>query len=392
MPVPFESVTIGNLELANRIVRAACGERRADREGRVGHDMLSYVDRLARGGSGFLILGHGYIKRDGRVTDNETGLDRDDQVPRLALVAEQARRSGAKIAIQISHGGRQCRPSVVESTPVAPSAVEVHKTGVIPRELSPDEIVSLIADYRASARRVKEAGFDAIQIHAAHGYLISQFLSPATNRRKDAWGGTPDKRRRFFLEVLDAVHDEVGPEFPVLIKLNLDDCIPDGVDLEEALGTAVAAAAGGVAAIEVSGGMVDSERGAARKEIEPGENEAYFRSLARAVGEVVECPVILVGGLKSLPVISDVLSSGDADLVAMGRPLVREPQLPLDWFDGRQRPADCHSCNRCALYKDRELRCESLILELAEAEGGGAAAATGISGGSGGPGGKAAKG
>jgi 2,4-dienoyl-CoA reductase-like NADH-dependent reductase (Old Yellow Enzyme family) len=354
--------------------------------------MLSYVDRLARGGSGFLILGHGYIKRDGRVTYNETCTDRADQVPRLALVAEQARRSGAKIAIQISHGGRQCRPSVVESTPVAPSAVEVHKTGVIPRELSPDEIVSLIADYRASARRVKEAGFDAIQIHAAHGYLISQFLSPATNRRKDAWGGTPDKRRRFFLEVLDAVHDEVGPEFPVLIKLNLDDCIPDGVDLEEALGTAVAAAAGGVAAIEVSGGMVDSERGAARKEIEPGENEAYFRSLARAVGEVVECPVILVGGLKSLPVISDVLSSGDADLVAMGRPLVREPQLPLDWFDGRQRPADCHSCNRCALYKDRELRCESLILELAEAEGGGAAAATGISGGSGGPGGKAAKG
>lgn len=389
MPAPFEPVTIGNLNLTNRIVRAACGERRADREGRVGHDMLSYIDRLARGGSGFLILGHGYIRHDGRITDNETGLDRDDQVPRLALVTEQARRGGAKIAIQISHGGRQCRPSVVESTPVAPSAVEVRKTGVIPRELSPDEIVSLIADYRHSARRVKEAGFDAIQIHAAHGYLISQFLSPATNRREDVWGGTPDKRRRFFLEVLDAVQEEAGAEYPVLVKLNLDDCVPDGVDLEEALGTAVAASAAGVAAIEVSGGMVDSNRGAARKEIEPGQNEAYFRPLARAVGEVVDCPVILVGGLKSLPIISDVLSSGDADLVSLGRPLVREPHLPLDWFDGRQRPADCHSCNRCALYKDRELRCESLILELEEGEGERAATATGTSGGSGGPGGKA---
>lgn len=367
MPTPFEPITLGTLELPNRIIRAACGERRADREGRVGHGMLSYVDTLARGGAGLIILGHGFVRPDGRLTDNETGLDREDQVPRLTLVAQQAQRAGAKIAMQLSHGGRQCRPAVIESTPLAPSAVKVKKTGVVPRELEKDEIADLIGEFAASARRAREAGFDAVQIHAAHGYLVSQFLSPATNMREDEWGGSPENRRRFLIEVIEAIRSEVGPEYPLLIKINLDDCVPDGIGLQEALEAAGAAADAGVVGIEVSGGMVDSDQGAARKEIEPGRKEAYFRPLAKALKEVVDCPVILVGGLKSIEVISDVLESGDADLVALGRPLIREPHLPLDWLDGRQRPADCRSCNRCALYKDRVLRCESLILEQEQA-------------------------
>jgi 2,4-dienoyl-CoA reductase-like NADH-dependent reductase (Old Yellow Enzyme family) len=330
--------------------------------------MLSYVDTIARGGAGLIILGHGYIRPDGRLTDNETGLDNDEQVSRLALVAQQAQRAGAKIAIQISHGGRQCRPAVIEALPLAPSPVTVKKTGVEPRELQSGEVADLIQEFADSARRARDAGFDAIQVHAAHGYLISQFLSPATNRRNDAWGGSPANRRRFLMEVLEAVRAEVGSDYPLLIKINLDDCVPDGIPLEEAIDAARAAADAGVVGIEVSGGMVDSEQGAARKEIEPGKKEAYFRPLARAAKEAIDTPVILVGGLKSIEVISDVLGSGDADLVALGRPLIREPHLPLDWLDGRPRPADCLSCNRCALYKDRALRCESLALEQEQAE------------------------
>ncbi len=364
----FTPVRIGTLELPNRIVRAACGERRADRDGFVGHDMLAYMDTLARGGSGLVILGHGYVRRDGRLTDNETGLDRDDGVPRLRLVAEQIRKAGGRSAIQISHGGPQCRPSVIETVPVSPSGVEVRKTKVQPCILEEPDIHELIEAFGAAARRAREAAFDAVQIHAAHGYLITQFLSPATNQRTDDWGGTPARRRAFLMAVLRQVREAVGEDYPVLIKLNLDDCIPGGIPLEEALSAAEAVAAAGVAAIEVSGGMVDSERGAARKNIEPGKQEAYFRRLARAVKQRIDCPVILVGGLKSIEVITDVLQSGDADLVALGRPLIREPHLPLDWLDGRQTPADCTSCNRCALYKDRVLRCESLILEQAEAE------------------------
>lgn len=364
---PFDPITIGSLKLPNRIIRAACGERRADREGRVGHDMLSYVDTIARGGAGMVILGHGYVRREGRLTDNEAGLDRDDHVPRLRLVAEQIRRAGSIGVIQINHGGRQCRPAVVETAPVAPSPVEVRKTGVVPRELAPAEIEALVHDFASAARRAKEAGFDALQVQAAHGYLISQFLSPVTNRRKDDWGGTPEKRRRFLLEVIRAVRAEVGPEYGVLVKINLDDCVPGGITVDEAVEAAQAAAEVGISAFEVSGGMVDSDKGAARKDIQAGRQEAYFRSLSRALRGKVPCPVILVGGMKSIQVITDVIATGDADAVAIGRPLIREPHLPLDWLDGRQESADCLSCNRCALYKDRALRCESLALEMEKA-------------------------
>lgn len=362
----FSPIKLGTMELSNRLVRAACGERRADREGFVGHEMLSYVDSLAHGGSGMIILGHGYVRRDGRLTDNETGLDRDDQISRLSLVAEQIQRAGVKAVLQISHGGPQCRPSVIESTPVSPSGVEVRKTNVVPRTLASDEIEEIIADFASAAVRVKDAGFDAIQIHAAHGYLITQFLSPATNMRRDKWGGSEENRRRFLMAVLASVRERVGEDYPLLVKINLDDCIPKGIGLGEALNVARALSDAGITAIEVSGGMVDSEKGAARKDITPGVNEAYFRELAREAKKVVDCPVILVGGLKSIQVINDVLDSGDADLVALGRPLIRESNLPLDWLDGRQNPADCISCNRCALYKDRILQCESLLLEEAE--------------------------
>lgn len=366
--MPFSPITIGNIELSNRIVRAACGERRADREGQVDHEMLSFVDTLARGGCGLIILGHGYVRRDGRLTDNETGLDRDDQISRLRLVAQQVQRSGTKVAMQISHGGPQCRPSIIETTPISPSGVEIKKTKVIPRALEPEEIEVLVSDFALAASRVKEAGFDAVQIHAAHGYLLTQFLSPVTNLRSDQWGGTQERRRRFLIAVLEAVREAVGPDYPILTKMNLDDCVPNGIPLKAAIENARIASDMGVAAIEVSGGMVDSDKGAARRDIRPGQQEAYFRHLARAVKKAVDCPVILVGGLKSIEVIKEVLESGDADLVALGRPLIREPHLPLEWLDGREAPADCISCNRCALYKDRVLRCESLILEQQEEE------------------------
>ncbi len=364
--MPFSPIAIRNLELPNRFVRAACGERRADRDGVVGHEMLTYIDTLARGGCGLIILGHGYIRRDGRLTDNETGLDRDEQVVRLRLVAQQAQRSGIKIALQISHGGPQCRPSVIETTPLSPSGVEIKKTKVMPRALDAEEIEALIGDFASAAGRVQEAGFDAVQIHAAHGYLITRFLSPSTNLREDEWGGTPEKRRRFLIAVMEAVQERVGSDFPILIKMNLDDCIPNGIPLKEAIETARIISEMGGAAIEVSGGMVDSDKGAARRDITPGDQEAYFRHLTRSVKKSVDCPVILVGGLKSIEVIREIIECGDADLVALGRPLIREPHLPLEWLDGRQGPADCISCNRCALYKDRVLRCESLIMEEEE--------------------------
>jgi 2,4-dienoyl-CoA reductase-like NADH-dependent reductase (Old Yellow Enzyme family) len=375
-PIPFEPFTLGPLTLPNRFVRAACGERMADREGRVGHDLLAYVDVLARGGAGLIILGHGYVRRDGRLTDNETGLDRDDQIPRLKLIAQQIQRRGARACLQVSHGGRQCRPVVIETTPLAPSPIEVIKTGVVPRELNVEEILELVAAFVRAATRVREAGFDAVQVHAAHGYLISQFLSPATNRREDEWGGDPVRRRRFLLEVVHGIRGAVGPDYPLLLKMNLDDCIPGGISLEEALAAAAAAREAGIDALEVSGGMVDSAKGAARKDIQPGRQEAYFRPLARAARAALDLPLILVGGIKSPATVSDLVASGDVDLVALGRPLIREPRLPLDWLDGRQTPADCRSCNRCALYKDRPLRCESLAQEqerIAEAGAGGPA-------------------
>ncbi|MCP3678685.1 MAG: NADH:flavin oxidoreductase, partial [Deltaproteobacteria bacterium] len=199
-----------------------------------------------------------------------------------------------------------------------------------------------------AARRAKEYGFDSVQLHGAHGYLINQFLSPHTNLRSDDYGGTSGKRCRFLLEVYREIRSRVGPDYPVLIKLNSCDFLEGGLEAQHGLQAAILLDKEGIDAIEVSGGTSASgDEGPARIKIKKAEQEAYHLLLAAAIKKSVSCPVMVVGGFRSLGVMEKALNEHDIDYIALSRPLIREPDLPLRWHKGDTAPAKCISCNSC---------------------------------------------
>jgi len=228
--------------------------------------------------------------------------------------------------------------------PVAPSPVPQVKGGPRPQELTEAEVVELIAAFGRAAGRAKEAGFDGVQLHGAHGYLISQFCSPASNWRRDRWGGSSARRLRFLEEVAAAVRDEVGSDYPLLIKLGIQDFIRDGLTLDDGVEIVRHLADWGIDAVEISCGIGGTS---SRKDILRPEDEAYFLPQARRAREATDLPLILVGGMRSLEVIESILEEGTADFISMSRPLIREPDLPNQWREGRTEPAACISCNNC---------------------------------------------
>lgn len=344
----FDPIDIRGVRVPNRVVRSATSERAADEDGRVTPELVEYYRPLGAGGAGLVVTGYAYVRQDGRCNPRQLGLFDDSLVPGLAELVRGFHSAsgdgGAKIAAQIVHGGRQVPPTTRD--PIAPSAIPEPVLGTQPRALFEEEIEELVLDFAEAARRAMEAGFDAVQLHAAHGYLISEFLSPLTNRRTDRWGGSPQGRRRFALEIVARVREEIG-DMPLMLKLNLEDGIEDGLIAEEGLEHAVALAEAGVDAIEVSAGMLSSPKGrGAVRGPEGSGGEGYLLSLAAKVKSVVKIPIIAVGGFRSRVVIDTVIRSGQADMVAMARPLIREPDLPKKFIEGKDR-SDCVSCSGC---------------------------------------------
>ena len=342
----FEPLQIGSLKLRNRLVRSATAEMMANEDGKPCPELAKLYQRLAEGGVGLLITGHMYVHRSGCAHPGMTSIASDDRTADLQALAEAVHKGGGAIAVQINHGGRQVRAGLVED-PIAPSAVEPNPPRPAAREMTEDEIEMLISAYGQAARRVKDAGCDAVQIHAAHGYLVSQFLSSLANQRNDRWGGSFENRIRFLEQIASSVRDQVGSEFPVLVKLGIRDESDQGLTLDEGVEIIRRLPDMGIDAVEISGGVADSGTFNIVGDIGPGQNEAFFRAWAQAARDVAKLPVILVGGMRSLEVMEDVLASGDAQLVSMCRPLICEPDLPNRLRDGLQTAAACVSKNRC---------------------------------------------
>ena len=229
----------------------------------------------------------------------------------------------------------------------------VRPRGKTPHEATKEEIRHLVEAYAAAALRSRNAGFDGVQLHGAHGYGINQFLSPAWNRRGDAYGGNAKNRYRFLGEVMEAVKGAVGDDFPVLIKLSGHDYLEKGLVPQDTVEIGRYLNEDGIAAIEVSGGNSDSpdNLGPVRRKINKEEDESYFADLSLAMKHAVKVPVITVGGVRSLKTISDLLDGGKADYVAMSRPFIREPYLIERWLSGDTAKASCVSCN--GVLRDR---------------------------------------
>lgn len=344
MDLLFTPQKIGSLQIPNRLVRSATAERMADADGRPDQRQFALYRQLARGGVGLLITGHMYIHPGGKAHPEMVGVHDDAMLPDLAKLAEAVHTEGGLVAAQINHGGMKANGENVDDA-IAPSALENEAYLSRPvRALTVDEIEMLIEAFAQAARRVKQAGFDAVQLHSAHGYLGSQFLSPLTNRRTDEWGGALENRMRFLRKTAAAVREQVGPDYPVFIKLGMEDGYEGGLTLDESVQVAAELAGMGIDAMELSGGV---DFNSARKGVRKPAEEAYLLRFAQAARQVSDLPILLVGGMRSRGVMEQVLSAGQAEFISMCRPFINDPEFPSKLRAGVAERSGCLSANNC---------------------------------------------
>ncbi|MGO9016211.1 MAG: NADH:flavin oxidoreductase [Dissulfurispiraceae bacterium] len=344
----FKKTTINGMTLTNRFVRSATWEGMCERDGRPTPKLASCYRDLAAGGVGLIITGYTFVRPDGKQLPGKMGIHTDDFAADMRTLSKAVHNEGGKICMQLVHAGGQTTAKTAGRRPLAPSAVKVEQFPEEPEAMSKKDIDEIVAAFGYAAMRAKKYGFDAVQLHAAHGYLINQFLSPLTNRRTDGYGGPVENRCRFLLEVYHRIRSEVGPDFPVLVKLNGSDNLEGGLDIGDAVHVARLMDKEKIDAIEVSGGTSASgERSPVRTKIDKPAREAYNLALAGKIKKAVQCPVMAVGGFRSLEVINKAAIENGIDYIAMARPFIREPRLIRRWKEGDLAPARCISCNGC---------------------------------------------
>ncbi len=345
----FEEVKISDMHLRNRSVRSATWAGMAHLDGRCTPKLIKLMEKLARGEVGLIITGFSYVMQNGKALPRQLGIHSNAMTKNLVQLTKRVHAAGGKIAMQIVHSGAQTVLIETKSQLVwGPSPVYNKVFKKTPKAMTQREIRDTVRAFARAAERVKTAGFDAVQIHGAHGYLVSQFLSPLTNKRTDKYGGPIENRARFLFEIYRAIRKTVGKGFPVLIKLNCKDFLRGGYSEKDALFVAKQLDKMGIDAIEISGGTPASGALApARMKIRKPQDEAYFLPLAKRIKKQVSFPIILVGGIRSLKAAEGALEGGAADLISMSRPFIREPQLIKRWRKGDQKKAKCISCNQC---------------------------------------------
>jgi 2,4-dienoyl-CoA reductase-like NADH-dependent reductase (Old Yellow Enzyme family) len=360
----FESATIKGMTLRNRFVRSATYDGCAEKNGHVSQRQLSMFEELARGGVGLIITGITYAHPSGQISVFQNSLSSDDCIPGFRKLAETVHNRGAKIVVQLFHAGREVakifKPQRKQA--LAPSLVSDDPYFQAPhRAMTEDEIREIVGSFGDASRRAREAGLDAVQLHAAHAYLLSQFLSPFTNRRADSWGGNLENRLRLHREIYRDIRAKVGEDYPVLVKIGVEDSFPGGLQFHEGKRAAQSLSQWGFDALEISSGL--RGRGHENAEFRPGINqldrEAYFRDWCKEIRRHVSAPVMMVGGLRTFELMEQVIQNQEADFVSLCRPLIREPGIINDWKNKDRHRATCISCNKCfeALLKGEGLHC-----------------------------------
>ncbi|KAF0154364.1 MAG: NADH:flavin oxidoreductase/NADH oxidase [Syntrophaceae bacterium] len=401
----FKPGRIGSIVTKNRLVRAATCEHATDGEA---NDTLIQIHRkLAQGGVGMIITGITWVDPAVKPA-HMTRIDNDSFIPGLRKLSRAVHQEdpNCQIILQLHHPGRQVilpgdMPTILSATPpalvkyiekhpellaehgdeapiihepVAPSAVYDSFFRRYPRPLSAEEVEHMIDAFAEGICRAREAGFDGAEIHAAHGWLMSSFLSPHTNKREDIYGGSVANRTRILRDIYAKARKKVGPSFPILVKFNATDFLTDGVDIEECVKIAQILSDTGFDALEISGGMWEALiRGQedlgfppllipeSRVGIAKPDQEGYFMSAAKAVKEKTGTTVISVGGYRSFSVIEKALESESADFVSLSRPLVRQPDLPHLWLSGKGADrAACISCSACLTLGNESLNCRAI--------------------------------
>ncbi len=354
----FSPIHIGTTPVPNRFVRSATHDFMAAEDGSVTDRQVALHSRLAEGEVGIIITGHAYVQPSGKASPRQIAVFDDRFIDGLARIADAVHLTPSRVFLQIAHAGRQTKSKLCGCVPVSPSPVYDPVSKIMPRELTAGDIEILVQDFISAGVRAARAGFDGVQLHAAHGYLLSSFISPHANRRQDEWGGSREKRSRILVEILRGIKTLCGKAFPVIVKLNSTDFLEGGLSLEEAVWIARFLEAEGIDGIEVSGGMVESGRGSVWPGLRRESEEGYFVDNAARIKEAVSIPLFALGGIRTLAVAERIVKDDRADLISLSRPLIRDPDLVKNFRKGRATMSDCISCNKC--FNPRGIRCAEL--------------------------------
>ncbi|MFX1449160.1 MAG: NADH:flavin oxidoreductase [Promethearchaeota archaeon] len=351
LKILFSPEKIGNVQIKNRIVRSATYTHKSEKYGIVGDTLVKFYEELAQGGTGLIISEFIAVDPSGTMSTYQLRLDNDSFIKgQRKLVQAVHNYPEVKIAAQIAHTGRQgVHPKY---PPVAPSPIPEKTTGLTPRELKKTEIEDLVRKFVTAGRRAYESEYDMVQLHAAHGYFLSNFISPYTNRRTDEYGGSNENMTRILTEIYDGIKDEVGKNFPIIIKLQTQDFIPGGLEMKQGLEIAKILVENGFEAIEPSGGIGETQIGTKNaypsRQIKSRKEENYFLPVVKELKPSMKNnKMILMGGIKNPISAENFLKAKITDFISMCRPLIYEPNLPNRWMSGDLSPAKCKSCNSC---------------------------------------------
>ncbi len=343
LPYLFSPIKIKSLELTNRVVMPPMGTNLGNPDGTVSEANLAYIKRRARSGVGLIITEISSVHPSGSAIGNELGAFDDRFIPGLKKIADTVHAAGSKVALQLHHAGRESLYLLQQGKAIAPSAIPSLIFRLSPREITHDEIQEIVAAFGAAARRGIEAGFDAVEVHGAHGYLLTQFLSSLSNKRDDEYGGNLINRSRFIIEVLQEVRKAVGPDFPISLRLSVEECIKDGYTFDDIRPILPNLLKAGADMLHASLGTHGSPGGitSAPPEYPAGFNVWRATKLKEAVG----LPVIAVGRFSDPSLANEVIARGEADLVAFGRQFLADPDFLIKAREGR--PEDIRKCLAC---------------------------------------------
>lgn len=316
----FSSLIIKDIKMKNRIVMPPMALELATESGEVTEKMIAHYQEKASGGVGLIIIEHSYVLEQGRYSKRQLGSYDKRLLPGLSKLAGAIQRYETPVVLQINHAGPRGSSQISGTTPLSPSSIKVYDDHEVPKEITKDQIETVKGAFAQAALLAKNAGFNGVEIHGAHGFLLSAFLSPLANKRKDEYGGSLENRAKLPLEIIRIVREAIGDSFPLFFRLGADDMRPGGLEVNESKTIAGWLADAGVDVIDVSGGLVGS-RPSNRP---PG----YFVKQAHEIKKQVNVPVIAVGGITEPSMAEEIIQTGMADLVAIGRALLKDPLWP----------------------------------------------------------------
>lgn len=348
----FDSTQIKGLTLKNRFVRSSLWMKMAEDDGHLNNETIRFYENLAKGGVGLIITGYAFISKDEQPNPKMLGIYDDSFIEEYKLLVDLVHKYESKIALQIVYGGSQNHhPNSSKMNILGPSTIKNRVTGITPKEASTEDIKRIVSDFGKAAKRAKMAGFDAVQIHAAHGYFLSQFLTPYYNRRTDEYGGDIHNRARIIYETIQEVKKQVGEDFLLMIKLNFDDFMDNNEGLTEIESIEVFKRISelGVDIIEVSAVNESSGKGLspARTNIKQLENQSYFKEATSKIASQVTSKVILMGGNRNFDLMTEILNTTNIEYFSLARPLLCEFDLISKWSNDKSYIPRCISCNKC---------------------------------------------